>query len=241
MTRWGVHEEISRGGERRDRMDPRRLRGRGENLIGNAPLSERSGPLINCVHGSDRSGCSRGGVTHRRCRAPHQVLPRHGRYREIGSGWAPSRGRRRSGLNTSVPRSLAPGCRRTLRTPDRSNEMEDVPVPAPGVSLGGPMPSVACWSVWSQMWWRNGFVAGSYIPAMPSTESVCQGLQRPPRRLPRRGKKSQKIFVAVTYRVVTARPADGQSTDGRTLRRPIRAEPVPGDATARWERSWGRR
>gem|GEM_PF-4883706 len=93
--------------------------------------------------------------------------------------------------------------------------MEDVPVPAPGVSLGGPMPTVTCWLMWSQMRWRNGSVAGSYIPAMPVTEGVCQGLQRPLRRLPRRGKKSQKIFVAATHRVVThTRPANGLSADG---------------------------
>jgi hypothetical protein len=93
--------------------------------------------------------------------------------------------------------------------------MEDVPVPALGVSLGGPMPVVTCWLMWSQMWWWGGSVAGSYIPAMPPFRVLCQGLRHAPRQLPRRGKKSQKIFVTATHRVVThTRPANGLSADG---------------------------
>ena len=195
-------------------MDPRRLRGRGDDLVGDTPLGKRSGPSINCAHGSDRSGCSSDGVTHRRCRAQCRVSLCRGRCHEIGSGWAPSRGRRRSGSNTSVQYPLAPRCQRTLRMPGRSNEMGDVPVPALGASFVGPMTAVTGRLMWTQMWWWGGSVAGSYIPAMPSTEGVCQGLQWPPRRLPRRGKKSQKMFVGVTHGVVTADAGDGDRADG---------------------------
>jgi len=97
--------------------------------------------------------------------------------------------------------------------PGRSNEMGDVPVPAPGALLGDPMMIVMCWL----MWLMSGFVAGSYIPAMPPTEGVCQGLQRPPRRLPRRGKKIHEMVVGAMYGVVTPGAANGDRADGRPL------------------------